>query len=349
MHYKDNKLRVMFVICDFQGCGWYRCLMPAHYMNITGEVHAICTAEVMMADMYNYDVIIFQRHFEEKINVLFKAAKDSGATVIYEMDDDFFNIRPKNPAYPFVQPKDKENVKNLMRSADAVFVSTDPLVHMYRAFNKNIHILPNMIEIDDAYLNMRPYDTDKNIRLVYAGGPSHVEDFEEMEGAFETLLNKYQGLLNIIFIGYCPDKLQKDKRILHIPWLQMNEYMRALSMQLPHIGIVPLAKNSFNAAKSNLKFLEYTAVGAVTVASAVKPYVQSINHGVSGIIVDTNKPDAWVSAISELIDAPSRLTAMRKAAALFVKECGLNVGDNGRYWLNKMVDVHLRVQAKKRN
>ena len=316
-------------------------------MNTTGEVHAVCVSEVMMADMYNYDVIIFQRHFEEKITPLFKAAKDSGATVIYEMDDDFFNIRPKNPAYALVKDKDKESVKNLMRMADAVFVSTDPLVHMYRSFNKNVHVLPNMIEIDESYLETRPYDFDKCIRMVYCGGPSHVEDFEEMESAFGILLNKYSGFLEVMFIGWCPEVLQKDKRVLYIPWLMIDQYMRVLSGQLPHIGLVPLAKNVFNAAKSNVKFLEYTAVGAVTVASAVRPYTQTIIHGVNGVIVDNNKPESWVAAVSELIDSPSKLKPLREAALLTIKDRGLNIKTNDRYWLNKLLDVHMNVQAKR--
>lgn len=322
--------------------------MPAHYLNITGEVHAVCSSEIMMADMYNYDVIIFQRHFEDKILPVFKAAKESGATVIYETDDDFFNIRPKNPAFALVKPKDKETVKNLMRGADAVFVSTDPLIHLYRAINKNIHVLPNMVEVDDSYLSMRPYHTDKNIRMVYAGGPSHIEDFEEMEGAFSILLDKYKGLLEAVFLGYCPEKLKNDKRILYVPWMPIDKYMRTLSAQLPHIGLVPLAKNVFNAAKSNVKFLEYSAVGAVTVASAVKAYVQTIDTGINGVIVDNNKPETWVSAVSELIDAPDKMTNMRQAAIATVKERGLNIKDNNRYWLNKLIDVHVKAQAKKR-
>jgi glycosyltransferase involved in cell wall biosynthesis len=345
----NNKLRVLMILCDYQGCGWYRMLMPAHYLNSTGEVHAVCTSEIMMADMFNYDIVIFQRHFEEKINPLFKAAKDSGATVIYEMDDDFFNIRPKNPAFALVKPKDKENVKYLMRNADAIFVSTDPLVHMYKSFNKNIHVLPNMIEIDDSFLSMRPYDMEKSIRMVYCGGPSHIEDFEEMESAFGVLLDKYPGLLEVVFIGYCPEYLKSDKRVLYIPWLNISDFMRALSSQLPHIGLVPLAKNSFNAAKSNIKFLEYTAVGAVTVASAVRPYMQTIDHGVNGMIVDNNKAETWVSVVSELIDAPGRLEAMRKAALVTIKDRGLNIKGNSRYWLGKLLETHSKVQAKKRN
>lgn len=348
MHRMNNKLRVVYLLCDYQGCGWYRALMPTHYMNATGEVHAICMSDIMVADMYNYDVIVFQRHFEEKINPVFKAAKESGATVIYEMDDDFFNIRPKNPAYALVKAKDKENVKYLMRSADAVFVSTDPLIHMYKSFNKNIHVLPNMVEIDEAFLAMRPYYTDKNIRMIYCGGPSHVEDFEEMEGAFEVLLDRYKGLLEAVFIGYCPEKLKNDKRVLYIPWLLISDYMRALASQLPHIGLVPLAKNAFNASKSNVKFLEYTAVGAVTVASAVRPYMQTIEHGINGLIVDNNKPESWVAAVSELIDTPNKLKPLRDAALLTVKDRGLNIKDNGRYWLNKLLEVHMKVQAKKR-
>jgi hypothetical protein len=39
-----------------------------------------------------------------------------------------------------------------------------------------------------------------------------------------------------------------------------------------HIGIAPIADNTFNDSKSELKWLEYTALGVPTVASDVGPY-----------------------------------------------------------------------------
>jgi hypothetical protein len=67
------------------------------------------------------------------------------------------------------------------------------------------------------------------------------------------------------------------------------------------IGLAPLHDTPFNRAKSDIKYLEYSAVGAATIASPVAPYQASVRHD-RGILVTPNTPEAWSRAILRLVE-----------------------------------------------
>jgi glycosyltransferase involved in cell wall biosynthesis len=142
------------------------------------------------------------------------------------------------------------------------------------------------------------------------------------------------------FLGWCPQPLASDTRIKIVPWAPINDYMRILSSFSPHVGIVPLHKNTFNVSKSNLKFLEYTAVGAITIASDIRPYAVTITNGVDGILVKDNKPESWFNEMSKFIDNSALIKPMANAALSKVKERGLDIKDNYIFWANLIKKIY---------
>ncbi len=66
------------------------------------------------------------------------------------------------------------------------------------------------------------------------------------------------------------------------------------------IALAPLADSEFNKSRSALKFWEYSAAGAVSVASNLEPYASAIQNGSTGLVVD-NQTESWAQAISKLI------------------------------------------------
>ena len=326
MRKRVNKRKLLYTLSDRQGCGNYRCMLPAWYLQLNTDIyHIVCATELQIADMYCYDMIIFQRHFEDKVKPLWNAAKESGAIVGYETDDDFFNVRPINPAYKFIDNNAKQNVRNFMKSADAVIVSTEFLKNQMKCYNRNIYCIPNMIELDKNFIAQRPYNVDKEIRIVYAGGPSHIDDFKGVEGAIIKLLDTFGDKIKLFFMGWIPAGLKDDTRIKYIPWLPVKDYLQTLVSIQPHIGIVPLEHNIFNKSKSNIKWLEYTAVGAVTVASNSVPYQEVITNGVNGILVEEQRPRDWYNAISGLIHAPGNIRSMVMEAMNTIEKKQLNI------------------------
>ena len=68
------------------------------------------------------------------------------------------------------------------------------------------------------------------------------------------------------------------------------------------IGIAPLERNTFNLHKSDIKFLDYSALKIATIASNVEAYAKTIVDHETGLLVD-NKSAAWFDALSELISS----------------------------------------------
>lgn len=326
MQKRTTKRKILYVLADNQGCGHYRCLLPSWYLQLNTTIyHVTCSWELALADMYCYDMIIFQRHFEDKVKPLWYAAKDSGVITVYETDDDFFNIRPINPAYKFIGNNEKQNVRDFMKMADAVIVSTANLKEVMKGYNKNIYHIPNMIELDKEFIANRSYDTSEMVRVIYAGGPSHADDFRGMEASIIKLMDDFGSKIKVFFMGWIPDCLKTDTRIQQIPWLPVGEYLRAIASIQPHIGLCPLEDNVFNRSKSNMKWLEYTAMGAVTVASNVLPYQEVITSGVNGVLVDTHRSRDWYHAVADLINNPGKIRPMVDAAVQQMEDKQLDI------------------------
>jgi hypothetical protein len=66
------------------------------------------------------------------------------------------------------------------------------------------------------------------------------------------------------------------------------------------IALSPLRITPFNRYKSDIKFLDYCAIGAAGVFSRIAAYQSSVQDRATGILVD-NQPELWFQAIDELI------------------------------------------------
>ena len=79
------------------------------------------------------------------------------------------------------------------------------------------------------------------------------------------------------------------------------------------IAIAPLENNPFNACKSNLRLLEYGAMGWPVVCSDVYPYRRTMNPPVLAV---PNDDQAWITALRNLINDPGLRQAQAKRARL---------------------------------
>src|SRR5262249_45144987 len=78
------------------------------------------------------------------------------------------------------------------------------------------------------------------------------------------------------------------------------------------IALAPLADTRFNSFKSDLKWLEYSALGLPVVASDREPYA-AINDGGTGRLVSDDS-SAWADAVRDLAEAPNRARELARAA-----------------------------------
>jgi glycosyltransferase involved in cell wall biosynthesis len=82
------------------------------------------------------------------------------------------------------------------------------------------------------------------------------------------------------------------------------------------IALAPLADTPFNACKSDLKHLDYAAMGAAGIYSAVPAYT-SVKHGETGWLA-RNDIDSWIEALETLIARPELRQRLARAAADYV-------------------------------
>ena len=94
-------------------------------------------------------------------------------------------------------------------------------------------------------------------------------------------------------------------------WVQHVAYPYKLKLANIDIGLCPLVDNQFNRNKSAIKWMEYSVVGAATIASNIPPYSTVIKHGETGLLVND---DEWVEAMDMLIkDVKKRKQLAAKA------------------------------------
>ena len=137
---------------------------------------------------------------------------------------------------------------------------------------------------------------------------------------------------------YFFNKLPADK-IIDIPWVTNVEKLGNILCHFD-IGIAPLEDTSFNSSKSNIKFLEYSALGIPTVASKVTPYSSTIVNGETGFLI---KPKGtvyldWVKALTKLVENKELREQVGKNANKFVKE-NFNIEKNVDLWKDTYLEI----------
>ena len=278
------------------------------------------------------DVVVLGRAFSQGVVNIIKAIHGWGGKVVFDLDDNFFDISPYSPHYKQlgIMPinldhpdgrsvnmwQDGENgfsVKNnrivrkdfidVIRLVDCITVTTEPLRKEYSRYNDNVRIVPNAINFD-LWEKPQIAWTGGGVRLLYTGAANHQEDFFFIKDVLKQLQDKYP-LLTIVFIGTDWKVLQSEldyNRVEVHPWVDIETYPYLVRSLCCDIGIAPISKTKFNDCRSALKWKEYSAVKTATVATNHGPYARAIKHCKTGMLADSKS--SWMGAISTLIENP---------------------------------------------
>lgn len=263
-----------------------------------------------------YDLVIVQRCYKLQVVKLIRMACDiTGRKMVFETDDDYFNLPPTNPCYPEMQlPGVLDGYKEILQMADLITVSTKELKDTLYMYNKNIEVFPNNLEtvfcgyegkplrayskeqVDEqgkvrisqvhglvgipAFWE-NPQDNSRNrvVRIGYTGTPSHHEDFGTIHRQLEKFMEKYASKVWLVFIGdkWFFDKMIHGKgRTVHVPVSQYDLYMYHLRNL--DVGLAPLAPNLFNMSKSPIKAVEYGSWGIPAVLPHYVTYTRDFTN-----------------------------------------------------------------------
>lgn len=240
----------------------------------------------MDAQAREADVIVVQMIHTHEALVAFYALKDAypNKPILMDMDDNILSTAVYNPAHDFYAPGSgfRERALAQMRHADGVICSTPYLAELYREVNPHTYVVPNAIDLD-LWGHVTPKKRG-GIRIGWAGGASHTEDLLTILPAVKNILATEKDVTFSIVHGV-PEEFKNIEGVECVyKWARIDRYPQMLAERDFDIGMAPLVDNAFNRGKSNLRWLEYSALGIPTVASRVGHFSETINHGVDGLL-----------------------------------------------------------------
>lgn len=296
---------------DKNGCGFYRTLIPFRYL-------ASKDKDVQISEFfaYNFDLnylrntdwLRFQRQVtsaQTKIirNLRGQIEKNNFKTKIaYELDDLVHGIEINNIlAYQFYTKSRKDNLIEIFKMSDVVTFSTQYLKDFYESkfgINNSV-VIPNYLPRFMWWPcgKRDKYNKGKNskLRILWAGSASHIGKGGDLEFLI-PLVKKTHKEFEWVFVGVVPHEL-KGKVEFH-EWKDMHEYPEMIDNIDADISLAPVKDVEFNYAKSDLKILEYSAIGLPTIASTIGNE-QGPYDGIPGLKMVSNKIDDWYQAIKQ--------------------------------------------------
>lgn len=290
------------------GTAHYRCRTPGAALARAGwDVNFLDNEHSTVGD-----VLVLQRVAEPWAPEMVRRVKASTSTlVVYDIDDWYDGIPDYNPARERVEPV-LDIAHELMSAVDVITCSTPELAEGYARFGQTV-VLPNYLDPDlwhdiDRY---RPPHDQVHIGWMGAfhwrGGDLEllkpwVADYLDARPHVRFVAAGCRELLDYLGIGgLTSPKLYPAAD----NWVRPYEHLPAMLAWLD-IGLVPLAYNRFNQAKSWAKGLEYNAAGVPAVASPAREYRTFIEPGVNGYLVRRNQ---WAAAVDRAIDNVDDLRA----------------------------------------
>lgn len=251
----------------------------------------------MMKTFEAADVVVFQGFCSEWVQRIGAMGNKRTFKMVYDYDDHPLYISPFAQAYRYFGTKEisvkkggeekwlwrhgqdgfdiDRNMENRQRQleifhlADLVTTSTKPLYDYFKTMNPNVALLPNAIDFDvfRCPTNLWQRRPDSKVRIGWHGGDNHFHDVETIGQPLTHFVNAHDVEL-VLFGGYVYRGsfrgIDKSK-VVDEEWVHVEAFPYKLAGLGIDIAVIPLADPlspmmKFNRYKSNIKFLEYSAM-----------------------------------------------------------------------------------------
>jgi len=328
-------MKVFFIHTLNAGTAWYRINGYAEHMSQidgvevrmntydpTNQIGAWWEPQLVnlpMLDQFLYqfetwgpDIVVMQKFMSPEGFAFHETCKEFWP-VLTEVDDDFINVPCWNPAF---SPQANAHYMAAMQleSTHALICSTPYLLDLFsKMYDKRGHVIPNGIDVE-YWDNLPNPAKHSGINIGWVGAASHREDLKILVDVIPEVNKRYSDIQWLFMSGGgIPDEIVEHPNVRFIrEWWPANEYARAVKLKGFDIGLAPLLDHPFNKAKSNLRWLEYSAMGIPTVASEIGHFNETIRHTETGFVCSNT--EEWIEHISQLVERECSRKDIGKAA-----------------------------------
>ncbi len=297
----------------FQGDQVYRTFQPCFALAEHGDACVIAgtwLSPLVQEAVHIADVVVMCQVAWYDFLTVAAARKRAGLATIFEINDNFLALQSWNLAAGFYgDPSNRALTLQLAHDADGLLLCSPGLTKRFAHLNSACCALPNQLwEVPKPA--PRP---DGPICIGWAGSGGHREDIRWVAPVLCAVLRAHpevtcaimgQTEVHAMFAAAPQDRLR-----LLSPG-SLATYRQFLSTL--DIGIAPLLPTAFNQCRSDVKYLEFAAAGAVPLCSRAEPYAETVVHGHNGMLFD-GLHDLRAALDTLITDAPLRQKLQARA------------------------------------
>jgi len=305
------------------GCSYIRHILPLGHPVNQGQLRLTASFDYEPAD-----VVIVERAWEPHTSVLeadelVERARADGVCLIHSIDDALLDDGPVLPAAAGTI------VRTLCRAADAVLVSTESLRQRLAPLNPRIHVVENALDERLFFEDARPVPRERPDRLTigFMGTATHDRDLMLVVQPLRDFLRRHAAEAELQIVGGLADPA----------WLALFDGLPVRRLPVPpesvaypafvswmrrnlrwDIGLAPLGDSPLNSGKSDIKFLDYGALGIAGLFSSLPAYTGTVRHLDTGVLVG-NSPAEWRAALEMLAGNATLRAGIAERAQAYVR------------------------------
>lgn len=290
-----------------QSSGYIRLISPLTSDILTGKIHLDLRFEDTTELNPRTDICIVQRTAfwnESHLNAFLENIRKNGTKLIIDNDDTFKLMDQSHPEYAIYAERNGF-LERLKTQADQIWVSTPALAESYTHINAPMEVVANTLDPRiwrDFKHPVPPVGQNKRVQMVYMGTATHDGDFGLILPALDELAERYPHKFELTLIGAVKDPPKRS-------WLRVQpvpgnakvypRFARWLKEQGPFdVGLAPLVASPFNSCKSDIKFLDYCALGILPVLSDVPAYQGDAKEKELALFAD-NTTQGWLETLED--------------------------------------------------
>lgn len=299
---------VLIIIPDFIPSTIIGILRPLTSLENQGKISTklrLANSKISKRMINWADVCVFCRVTEVWDLQSLYALKRAGKKVVYEIDDNFLEISLDTPVGLYHRNFSRLHAfRRFLELSDVTRVYSHHMERLAKSYGANTELIHGYF--DRNLLTHIEKTRSKNIKIAYATGRIDNQNLQNaLYSALKVILLKYSTDVELhLWRSNVPEQLKGLKNVvLNKPIYNYENFVKSFYAKGYEIGLAPVEDTNFFKSKTNNKFREYGGCSTAGVYSALSPYLDTVENGVTGVLCK-NDMESWVNAIESLIINP---------------------------------------------
>ena len=245
-----------------------------------------------------YDIVVFFKAMDSSCQTEAQRIQEQGGKVIFEANVNYFESWGEFPvAGTRPTPQQQNDVLGMSQLADHVVADSSYLASVAQPSAKGVTWIPDNVGWP-FWQWRRLHRSHPRLRLIWCGIAQKAKHLEVLMPALQRF-----GHADLTIVSDRPPEILRSlERVVPVRFIRYSEVRYARLLSRSDAIISPkFLTSSYEIAHTEYKITLGMAAGLPAVASRQQSYVEALEHGGGGILVDS--PDEWCSALERLLSS----------------------------------------------